>query len=163
MATLNGVGKGAVIGAVTGGLVGATGGVVAAYGATSVAGTAMITATANIMAKATEVAALQVKKSINDGDNGWQTANDLIGSVFGNGGRVMLPALTKAGATVTSYSITNLSEHKVVPLGFDDFLKSTRGKVVPYAFVAYSWLCTVHSIFCDDPIDRANQRGYVLR
>lgn len=32
-----------------------------------------------------------------------------------------------------------------------------------YAFVAYSWLCTVHSIFCDDPIDRANQRGYVLR
>lgn len=86
-ATAGGVGKGTLIGGVAGGLVGATGGVVAAYGATSVAGTAMITATATITAKATEVTALQAKKSTNDGDNGWQIANDCIDSVFSNGGK----------------------------------------------------------------------------
>lgn len=65
-----------------GGLVGATGGVVAAYGVTSVAGTAMITGTATITAKTTEVTALQAKKSANDGDNGWQIANDCIDSIL---------------------------------------------------------------------------------
>ncbi len=63
LTTAEGVGKGALIGGAAGGLVvGATGGVVAAYGASSVAGTAMITSTATIAAKAYEVSALQEKK-----------------------------------------------------------------------------------------------------
>ena len=81
-ATASGVGKEALVGGVAGGLVGATGGVVAAYGVTSVAGTTMITGTATITAKTTEVTALQAKKSANDGDNGWQIANDCIDSVL---------------------------------------------------------------------------------
>ena len=127
-ATVGGVGKGALIGGVAGGLVGATGGVVAAYGATSVAGTAMITATATITAKATEVTALQTKKSTNDGDNGWQIANDCIDSVFSNGGKIISPALTKAGTTIATYVATDIIKHKVVPLGFNTFLHSTGGK-----------------------------------
>ena len=162
-ATAGGVGKGALIGGVAGGLVGATGGVVAAYGATSVAGTAMITATATITAKATEVTVLQAKKSTNDGDNGWQIANDCIDSVFSNGGKIISPALTKAGTTSATYVATDLMKHKVVPLGFNTFLHSAGGKVLPYGFVAYAWGHTAYSIFCTDPIARANQRGYGLR
>ncbi len=162
-ATAGGVGKGALIGGVAGGLVSAAGGVVVAYGATSVAGTAMITATATITAKATEVTALQAKKSTNDGDNGWQIANDCIDSIFGNGGKIISPALTKAGTTSATYVATDLIKHKVVPLGFNTFLHSTGGKVLPYGFAAYAWGHTSYSIFCTDPIARANQRGYGLR
>ena len=162
-ATAGGVGKGALIGGVAGGLLGATGGVVAAYGATSVAGTAMITATATITAKATEVTALQAKKCTNDGDNGWQIANDCIDSVFSNGGKIISPALTKAGTTIATYVATDIIKHKVVPLGFNTFLHSTGGKVLPYGFAAYAWGHTAYSFFCTDPIARANQRGYSLR
>ena len=162
-ATASGVGKGAVIGGVAGGLVGATGGVIATYGSTSVAGTAMITATATITAKATEVTALQAKKSINDGDNGWQIANDCIDSVFSNGGKIISPALTKAGTTSATYVATDLIKHKVVPLGFNTFLQSTGGKLLPYVSALLAWGCTGYAIFCSDPIAVANQRGYRLR
>ena len=161
-ATAGGAAKGAAIGGVAGGLAGATGGVIAAYGATSVAGTAMITTTATITAKATEVTALQAKKSINDGDNGWQIANDCIDSVFGNGGKIISPALTKAGTTSATYVATDLMKHKVVPVGFNAFLHSPGGKVLPYGFTAYAWGHTAYSLFCTDPIARANQRGYGL-
>ena len=162
-ATAGGVGKGALIGGAAGGLVGATGGVVAAYGAGSVAGTAMITTTATISAKATEVSALQVKKSINDGDNGWQVANDCLDSVFSNGGRIISPALTKASTTSANYIATDFAKHKVVPLRTNAFLKSAGGKVLPYGFAAYAWGHTAYSVSCTDPIERANQRGYGLR
>ena len=162
-ATAGGVGKGALIGGVAGGLVGATGGVVAAYGATSVAGTAMITVTATITAKAIEVTALQARKSTNDGDNGWQIANDCIDSVFSNGGKIISPALTKAGTTSATYVATDLIKHKVVPLGFNTFLHSTGGKALPYGSALLAWGYTGYAIFCSDPIAVANQRGYGLR
>ena len=162
-ATAGGVGKGALIGGVAGGLIGATGGAVAAYGATSVAGTAMITATATITAKATEVTALQAKKSANDGDNGWQIANDCIDSVFSNGGKIISPALTKSGTTSATYVATDLIKHKVVPLGFNTFLHSTGGKVLPYGSALLAWGYTGYAIFCSNPISVASQRGYGLR
>lgn len=74
----------------------------------------MITATATITAKATEVTVLQAKKSTNDGDNGWQIANDCIDSIFSNGGKIISPALTKAGTTSATYVATDLIKHKVV-------------------------------------------------
>ena len=162
-ATAGGVGKGALIGGVAGGLVGATGGVVAAYGATSIAGTAMITATATITAKATEVTVLQAKKSRNDGDNGWQIANDCIDSVFSNGGKIISPALTKAGTTSATYVATNLIKHRAASLGVNTFLHSTGGKVLPYGSALLAWGYTGYAIFCSDPIAVANQRGYGLR
>jgi len=64
------------------------------------------------------------------------------------------------GAT---YVATDQIKHKVVPLGFNTFLHSTGGKVLPYGFAAYAWGHTAYSIFCTDPIARANQRGYGLR
>ena len=118
-ATASGVGKEALVGGVAGGLVGATGGIVAAYGVTSVAGTAMITGTATITAKTTEVTALQAKKSANDGDNGWQIANDCIDSVFGNSRKTIFIALTKASTTGRHYLLNVLIKHKGVHLRFN--------------------------------------------
>ena len=162
-ATAGGIGKGILIGGVAGGLVGVTGGVIYKYKATSIAGTAMITTTATIAAKATEVTALQAKKSTNDGDNGWQIANDCIDSVFSNSGKFISPVLTKASTTSATYIATDLIKHKVVPLEFNVFLHSNAGKLFPYSFAAYAWGHTVYSIFCADPIARANQRRIGLR
>lgn len=64
-ATVSGIGKGALIGGATGSLVALTGGAIAEYGLTSIAATSMITTTATITAKATEVTILQAKNSIN--------------------------------------------------------------------------------------------------
>ena len=139
-----------------------TGGAVASYGATSMAGTAMITVTGTVMAKTTEVVALQIRKSFGDGDNGWQIVNDCINSVFNNGGRIITPTATKVGTTSANYLVTDIAKHKVVPLGANAFLNSKGGKVLPYAFVAGSWIYTINSIFSCDPVVRAKQRGYSL-
>ena len=162
-ATVEGVGKGALIGGFAGGLAGATGGAFVEYGLTSTAMAATATATATITAKATEVAALQIKKSINDGDNGWQIANDCIDSVFSNGGKIILPALTKAGTVTAQYIATDFIKHKVVPLGVHSFLRSTGVNPLSFGLAACAWVYTVYSIFCSDPVATANQRGYDLK
>lgn len=162
-ATANGVGKGALIGGAAGGLVGATGGVIATYGATSIAGTAMISTTATITARAAEVTALQTKKSTNDGDNGWQIANDCIDSVFVNGGQIISPAGTKAITTSATYIATDLIKHKVVPLGFNSFLSSPGSKVLPYLGSLLAWGYAGYAVFCNDPVAVANQRGDSLK
>jgi len=164
-ATAEGVGKGAAIGGVAGGFLGATGGVIAApaYGATSVAGTAMITTTATVTAKATEVVVLQTRKSINDGDNAWQIVSDCIDSVYSNGGKIISPALTKVGTTSATYVATDIAKHKVVPLAFNAFLKSPGGKMVAYGATVYAWGQAANAFFCSNPASRANQRGYSLK
>jgi len=164
--TMKGIGEGATVGGIAGGIFGLTGGVISAqaYGATSIAGTALITGTLTIAARATEVGALQYKKSAEDGKDFWQIANDCIDSVFSNGGKIIIsPALMKAGTTSAIYVATDIMKHKVVPLGFNDFLKSTGGKVWPYVFAVCALGDTAYSMFCTDPIARANQRGYGLR
>ena len=162
-ATLSGIGKGALVGTVAGGLVGATGGVVAVYGATSVAGTAMLTATATMGAKAVEVVSLQAKKSSNEGDGGWQIVNDSIDSLVDNGAKVLSPAATKTVTTSSKYAAGNLVKHTVVPRTVKQYLEGTGRRVFPYLLVGYAWAHTTSSIFCEDPISRANYWGYRLR
>ena len=163
-ATAGGVGKGAVMGGVGGGLIGVTAGVVAVYGAGSVAGTAMISGTLTVSARATEVTALQIKKSTSEGKSGWQTANNCVDSVFNNGGKIVgFTPVTKAGGISSKYIYTDLSKHKVVPLKFNTFLKSTSRKSLPYGFAIYNWGHTTYSILSNDPMLRALQRGYALR
>ena len=161
-ATASGVGKGALIGSALGSLAGATGGVLATYELGSVAATAMITATANITARAFEVTALQTKKSLNDGDNGWQVANDCISSLFSNGLNIMSPALKKTGATIGTYFFVDITKHRVIPLGFKSFLESTGGKALGYGFAALAWVDAINSMKSANPIARAEKRGFVL-
>ena len=160
--TVQGVGMGAIVGGVAGGFIGATGGVVAAYGASSVAGTAMITCSLTMAAKATEVAGLQAKHSLDSGKNNWQVANDCMASIFNNGGKIILPSATKSAGTSAMYLLTDVAKHKVVPLSVNSYLKSAGGKVLPYALTALAWADTVISLLDNDPIARAAQRGYAL-
>ena len=161
--TAKGVGKGAVIGGVAGGLIGVTYGAVAAYGASTVAGTAMITTTATVAARTTEAATLQARASSIRGKSGWQTANDCVDAIFYNGGRIVFPIATKAGATFGTYFADDIINHKVIPLDLETFLRSSRGKIIPYGFAVYAWGNTVYSAFCDNPIERAKQRGYTIK
>ncbi len=44
-----------------------------------------------------------------------------------------------------------------------DTLKSSGGKVVPYAFVAYNWANVLGALLCKDVIARAKKRRYRLK
>ena len=123
----------------------------------------MVTTTLTMTAKVTEVTSLQIKKSINDGDNRWQIANDSLDTVFSNGVKIITPFFTKVATTSATYIATDIMKHKVIPLEFNAFLGSTRNKIIPYGFAVFAWGHTAYSVFCDDPISRANQRGYSLK
>ena len=76
----------------------------------------------------------------------------------------MSPIATKSITTTATYSAIDFMKHKVVPLGFDDYLRDTKGgKVVSYGFAAYACGQTIYSLFCNDPIERANRTGYKLK
>ena len=160
--TVSGAAKGGVIGGVTGGVVGVAGAGISC-GLGSFAGTAAITGTITITAKATEVTVLQAKKSMNDGDNGWQIANDCIDAVFSNGGKICSPVVSKAGTLYGRYLITDIVKHKVVPLEFGTFAKGSAHKSLSYGVAALSVYHTVRSCASSDPISRANERGYYLK
>ena len=162
--TAEGIGKGILIGGITGFFIGGTGGIIAAYGAGSTAGTAAITGTATIIAKTTEVAVLQIKKNINEGENGYQIASNCIDSIFNNGLTIIgLTPITKSGSLYATYLFKDISQHKVVPLDFNEYLRTPGGKGLSYSFLSYAWLQTIISIGCDDPVFRAYQRGYNLK
>ena len=172
---------------------------VATCGAGSVAGVAMITGALCIAARATEVAVLQVKKSINDnksssgssppsgsisssnssgGGNGSsgggssgekKSVSDITGDVFealfDNGKKIIgITPFTKAGGIGTNHIVNNeVSKIFGETATFSSTLKMAGGKVVPWSFAAYNWGQTTISIFSDDPVQRAADRGYKLK
>ena len=165
---------------------------VSTFGAGSVAGVAAISAAVTIAARATEVAILQAKKSKSSSQNAGgkpsgstsynnenspgggesnpqksngQVAVDVIESIFDNGLQIIgITPFTKAGSIGFNH-ILNQQVSKV--FGETTTLKCTLsascGKVVSYAFAAYAWCNTTISIFSDDPVKRAEQRGYTLK
>lgn len=138
---------------------------VATFGAGSVAGAAMISATATLAARTTEVVALQVKKGKQEGKSTSQIVKDSFESVYDNGKRIVGFTPATKGASITFNHLLSKSVSKI----FDETvtirqtLKSTGGKVIPYAFAALAWVRTGVSIFSDDPVKRASQRGYTLK
>ena len=146
-------------------VVAATAITVATCGAGSIAGVAMITATATLTAKATEVAVLQVKKGKSEGKSGSQIAKDAVESIYDNGLKIvgLTPVIKSAGIAF------NHGLSAIVEKGFGGTqtlsatLKSPGGKALPYAFVAIAWSHTIISAFSNDPVTKANARGYVLK
>ncbi|MBQ6550242.1 MAG: hypothetical protein IJL78_02410 [Lachnospiraceae bacterium] len=128
----------------------------------------MVTADLSILARATEVTCLQIKKSTIDGDNRYQASNDCMNAVFSNGYSILAPTRIKPMTTTASYMITNIHDivfkHKlyntILP---GKFLMSTGGKWIPYGFALLAWGKTLISILCNDPIKRAKKRGYQLK
>lgn len=89
---------------------------------------------------------------------------DAIEAVFDNGAKIIgFTPITKAGTSGANYLFTDITKHKVVPLELNTFLKSSGGKILPYGLAALSWTSTVISVFSDDPITRAEERGYRLK
>lgn len=186
------VGKAIAVVAVAAVVVAAVAVTVSTFGAGSVAGVAAISAAVTIAARATEVAVLQVKKSKNstqntggktsgnnssNGGNGSggggsntqksneQVAVDVTEALFDNGVQIMgITPYTKAGSIGFNH-ILNQQVSKIFgeTTTLRSTLSATGGKVVPYAFAAYAWCKTTISIFSDDPVQRAEQRGYTLK
>lgn len=165
---------------------------VSTFGAGSVAGVAVITAALSICAKATEVAVLQAKKSTtkskstggrssrssgggssgNKADagsgkkSGGQVATDVIDAVFDNGITILTPSATKALTTGAAFVKDYLFNNPVLNSDFNRFITGSAkplGMVTAYGFAAYAWVQTTISIFCDDPAQRAMDRGYRLK
>ncbi len=159
LATMGGIGKGAIIGGFAGGLTGATVGVSFVYGVTSAIGTAMITGTATIAARAMEVSVLQYKKSNASEKNGWQVANDIISSNYNNMLSILSPSGMKTVTTLNGY----IGYYKIDPISFKEYAKTPVG-FLSYVFAAYAWYKTYQSFtYSGNDIDQwAYERGYSL-
>ena len=134
-------------------------------GAGSIAGVAMITTTATLAAKTLEVAALQVKKGKSEEKNDSEIARDTIESIYDNGLQIVdLTPITKSVGVAFNHTV-NVGVAKIFgetqPL--IKTLRSTGGKAMSYVFVAMAWTNTIVSIFSNDPVERASDRGYVLK
>lgn len=174
--TAAGVGKGAAVGGVGGGLIGATGGIVATFGAGSIAGTAAISGAITTASKATEVGILQYKKSKNEGKSSSQITRNVVESLFNNGVKIAgFSVASKVGLTTGKYAYGKFdryafskaysaSNRRMPP--FRNYLQkpvSTFGKTMSYAFAAYNVTNTVYSAFSKNPEKRARSRGYTLK
>ncbi|MBR5136527.1 MAG: hypothetical protein IKV30_00695 [Clostridia bacterium] len=135
------------------------------YGAGSVAGVAMISATLTLLAKTTEVAVLQVKKGVLEEDDSNQITQDTIEAIYDNGLKII-------GFTPFTKTVGIGANHFLTATVVKDFggiqtlnqtLQSTGGKAMPYAFAAIAWVNTINSAFSNDPESRAKSRGYVLK
>ena len=138
---------------------------VSTFGASSVAGVAMITTTATLAARTTEVVALQAKKGQAEGKDSCQIAKDAVESIYDNGSKIIgMTPITKTSGIAVNHGLS-----AVVEKGFggaqtlNATLKSTGGKIIPYGFVAIAWTQTIISAISNDPVATANARGYVLR
>ncbi len=159
--TLIGAAKGMAIGGIAGSAIGMSGGLVVAYGATSVAGTAAITFASTATATAVEVATLQFRKSRAEGMSSWKSASNCIDALIGNGIKVIKPAFTKTATTSACYLLADISQHKVIPLGFSEYLRG-KGGALAYGFSAVSVGCALYAMVCNDPIGWASDRGIDL-
>ena len=94
-----------------------------------------------------------------------QVAVDVIESLFDNGLQIIgITPFTKAGSIGFNHILNQqVSEIFGETTTLKSTLSATGGKVVPYAFAAYAWCNTTISIFSDDPVQRAEQRGYTLK
>ena len=127
---------------------------VATCGAGSAAGVAMITGTLTLAAKATEVTALQVKKSKEDGDSDEETTTDVVESLFDNGADMLVKSYGFKALTTTAKVTKNRSVSKV--------LGKHKNGTISYLMVIWNWNHTIDSIRTDDYETRAEERRYVL-
>ena len=94
-----------------------------------------------------------------------QVAVDVTESLFDNGLQIIgITPFTKAGSIGFNHILNQqVSEIFGKTTTLRSTLSATGGKVVPYTFAAYAWCKTTISIFSDDPVQRAEQRGYTLK
>ncbi len=159
-------------------------------GATSVAGTIVITSAITFAAKTAEVASLQIKKSINDGDSSQEIFSDTIDAIFGNTKYIIgSTPVTKAVGFATGFytqsnifanlrtlmkidgfSYSNLFKGSFVALkdhikNFKTNMKMPTGKlgyIMAYGFAAITTVRAVVSLCSNDPEERAKKKKIIL-
>ena len=142
---------------------------VATYGAGSVAGVAMISAAVAITAKTAEVAVLQGKKSSSEGKSAGEVATDIIESVYDNGDRILLGTTAGKAAGIAATNGLYNQIDRAVDSGMGYFkslpttLGSEGGKAMAIVGAAINVGNTIYAAICDDPIKRAEERGYTLK
>ena len=138
---------------------------VSTFGAGSVAGVAMISATANMAIKTAEVATLQAKKGLNEGKNASQIAKDCAEAIYDNGRQIigLTPATKAAGIGaqhILNKKVAEIFDEKATIAGT---LRGTAKGALAYSFVIYNGIHGIISAFSSDPVKRAEQRGYILK
>ena len=154
-----GAGKGAAVGAALSTLACVAGGTIATYGFTSVAGTAVTTATASALARGAEVGILQYQKSQQDGKSGWQIANDIVSSAYDNTGRILFPAMMKPVTTANGY----IRYYRNFHISFRDYAYVYKPSIAAYGGVIYAFYNVCVAATSTDPVQRAYERGYLLK
>ena len=146
-------------------VVAATAITVVSCGGGTVAGVAMITTTATLAARTTEVAFLQAKKGKLDGKSGSQIVKDTVESIYDNGSKIvgLTPATKTAGIAVKHNVEASVKKIFGETQTLNGTLKSPSGKAISFFFVAIAWAQTIISAVSDDPVTRANERGYALK
>lgn len=157
--------KAAAVVAVTAAVVTATVVTCVTCGAGSVAGVAMISATVTMAARATEVGILQGRKSANERKSNGKIATDVVEAIFDNGSKIIgLTPVTKSAGIALNHGLSAAVEKSFGGTQtLSATLKSTGGKVMPYAFAAVAWVRTAVSAFSKDPVERAKSRRYQLK
>lgn len=156
--------KAAAVVAVAAAVITATVVTCATCGAGSVAGVAMISATVTMAARATEVGILQGRKSASEGKTNSEIATDIVEAIFDNGSKVIgLTPVTKSAGIAFNHGRAIVKKASGGTQALSTTLKSTGGKVIPYAFAAAAWVRTIVSAFSKDPVERAESRGYQLK
>ena len=157
--------KAAAVVAVTAAVVTATVVTCVTCGAGSVAGVAMISATVTMAARATEVGILQGRKSANERKSNGKIATDVVEAIFDNGSKIIgLTPVTKSAGIALNHGLSAAVEKSFGGTQtLSATLKSTGGKVMPYAFAAVAWVRAAVSAFSKDPVERAKSRRYQLK
>ena len=71
---------------------------------------------------------------------------------FGSSGAI------KGGSTVGAYSV--LARNR---MGFVEYLNSAQNPIISYAFVMRAWWDSSISLYSNNPSERAEERGFILR
>ena len=104
--------------------------------------------------------------SSNERKSGGQVVTDVVDAVFDNGLKILSPSATKVITTGASFIKDDLFNNPVLNSDFSGFMAGSASKLsmaTAYGFSAFAWIQTTISIFSDDPVHRAEQRGYKLK
>ena len=157
--TADGILQGAVVGGIGAFLTVSTAGLLGVPSLAGTLGVSALSVSTVAIAENAEVISLQVKKGIQDGDNGWRIASDCITSIMYNNGRTMLsPLLNEVGVLSIDIGISRLP--------IDAYWGSMTSNFSGYHSL-YQYGETIgnllYSFSVNDPVARAKERNYILQ
>ena len=95
---------------------------------------------------------------MNDGLSKLQVTNNVLVSIFNNTGRILSPSKIKIVTTANAY----IGYFKKTGIESISYGVSPRSIAISYSLAAYAWIQTGFSYYLNNPVKRANERGYSL-